>query len=314
MPWWKKPFTLILVPHDGSNTHSFTIKGLSFLLMTLFLSVIIGVGSFFFVYGMVTTSSSVKNEKLKEKLVKLRKQNRRYKTLNKNVASLQSKLKKTEKLQQSILRLSGLNSLNQPEDKSNSLEISETDSTKRKLEKTSKTIQNQSNRNDKLKSVKRFVKSRNKVLKHTPILWPVDGWLSSSYGLRKDPMGGKGQSFHEGVDLAAWHESPIRAPADGKVVQSNVKSGYGNTVKIKHKYGYKTVYGHLAERLVRAGETVQKGDLIGRVGSTGHSTGSHLHYEVRVNGNAVNPWPYLVQNYDSFESAIAQEAIAHAGN
>ncbi|MFB6347793.1 MAG: M23 family metallopeptidase [bacterium] len=146
------------------------------------------------------------------------------------------------------------------------------------------------------------------------MLWPVEGWLSSSYGYRKDPMGGKGKSFHEGVDLAAWYESPVRSPAAGTVEFSGRKGGYGKVVKIRHEYGYTTLYGHLASRTVEEGEQVKKGTLVGRVGSSGHSTGSHLHYEVRINGKAVNPWPYLVQHYDSYKTAKAREASTNVRN
>ncbi|MFB6226853.1 MAG: M23 family metallopeptidase [bacterium] len=127
-------------------------------------------------------------------------------------------------------------------------------------------------------------------------------------------MGGKGKSFHEGVDLAAWYESPVRSPAAGTVEFSGRKGGYGKVVKIRHEYGYTTLYGHLASRTVEEGEQVKKGTLVGRVGSSGHSTGSHLHYEVRINGKAVNPWPYLVQHYDSYKTAKAREASTNVRN
>jgi murein DD-endopeptidase MepM/ murein hydrolase activator NlpD len=315
MPWWQKPFTLILVPHDGSDTVSVTVKGLTVCLISLLLSVAVGIGSFFTLSAFTHDTSQELRSKVKQKLAKLQKQNRRYRRLSKSVSTLQKKLRKTEKLHLSILKLNGLNELAySSEKKLNSISITNVDNTASKIEKTHKSIRRQIKRNQKLKTIKRFVKNRNEVLEKTPVLWPVDGWLSSSYGMRQDPMGGKGRSFHEGVDLAAWHQSPVRAPADGTVVFSGRKGGYGQTVRIRHEYGYTTLFGHLSERLVEEGDPVTKGRLIGRVGSTGHSTGSHLHYEVRINGKAVNPWPYLVQEYDSFQSVIDQEAISDAGN
>jgi len=156
-------------------------------------------------------------------------------------------------------------------------------------------------RNQQLKRLKKFVQSRNKVFRHTPTLWPTEGWLSSPYGYRKDPMGGKGKSFHEGVDIAAWQGTPVRATADGKVVFSGRKSGYGNIISIRHEYGYKTLYGHLSKRLVEEGQRVTKGMAVGRVGNTGHSTGSHVHYEILVNGKIIDPWPYLVEQFQSYK-------------
>lgn len=304
MPWWRKPFTLIVVPHDGSNTRSVTVNGVGIAFICLVFATLIGFSAFF-LSGFTPEQSSSDTKELKQKLAQLREQNRRYKKLHGAVDSLRQKLRKTHELQNSILKLSGFS---EDQIHSSTLNLSELASgegttTKAKLSRTKRSIQDQINSNKQLKKIKKFVKNRNKVFRHTPMLWPVEGWLSSSYGYRKDPMGGQGKSFHEGVDLAAWYESPVRAPAAGTVVFSGRKVGYGKVVKIRHEYGYTTLYGHLAERTVQDGEKVRKGTLIGRVGSSGHSTGSHLHYEVRVNDRAVNPWPYLVQHYDAYKSA-----------
>lgn len=169
-------------------------------------------------------------------------------------------------------------------------------------------------RNHRLDKLREFVRSRNKVFRHTPMLWPVEGWLSSPYGYRQDPMGGRGRSFHDGVDVAAWHGSPVRSSADGKVIFVGRKGGYGKVVKIRHEYGYTSLYGHLSRRLVQNGEEVRKGQVIGRVGSSGHSTGSHVHYEVRVNNRPINPWPYLVQHFETYQAyAQLEGGSAHAG-
>ena len=315
MPWWQQPYTLMLVPHDGSDTQSVTIRGITVFILSVSLSLFIGFTSFMALSGFQTSKHTVATKDVREKIVKLREQNRRLKKLNQQVTTLQEKLNKSRKLHDSILKISGLGNLSEAQ-KQEILDerIQPGDNTGEKLQKTRNQVRSQVEHNQQLKAVKNFVKKRNRVFEHTPVLWPVDGWLSSNYGVRKDPMGGKGRSFHEGVDLAAWHRSPVRAPADGTVVQSGRNGGYGKTIKVRHEYGYTTLYGHLDERLVEEGESVTKGQLIGRVGSTGHSTGSHLHYEVRINGDAVNPWPYLVQEYESFESVIDREALNHAGN
>jgi len=118
---------------------------------------------------------------------------------------------------------------------------------------------------------------------------------SSSYGWRIDPFTG-GKAFHEGLDFSADIGTPIRAAADGIVTLAEVSGGYGNLVRIDHGSGLETRYGHASKLLVKAGDRVVKGQEIALVGNTGRSTGPHLHYEIRLNGNALDPRQYLQNN------------------
>jgi len=135
---------------------------------------------------------------------------------------------------------------------------------------------------------------RMSLLAATPDMMPIDGWFSHGYGWRKDPFTGKRQ-FHRGIDIVNHSGTPIHATADGVVSRATRVSDYGKTIDISHGYGFGTRYGHLSELLVRPGQRVKRGDVIGRVGSTGRSTGPHLHYEVFRDGRRVNPWKYLGQ-------------------
>lgn len=117
---------------------------------------------------------------------------------------------------------------------------------------------------------------------------PLNGRLSSQYGLRTHPILG-GTRFHDGVDLAAPAGTPIRATSDGVVERAAWTGGYGLMVEVNHGQGTETLYGHMERMAVSAGQSVKKGDVLGYVGSTGLSTGPHLHYEVRQSGHAVNP-------------------------
>ena len=122
---------------------------------------------------------------------------------------------------------------------------------------------------------------------------PVDvGWLSSKFGKRADPFTGK-QDFHEGMDFAAREGAEVLAVGDGVVTWSDKRSGYGNLVEINHGNGYVTRYGHNKSNLVEVGETVKKGQQIAMIGSTGRSTGPHVHFEVLRNGKSVNPAKYI---------------------
>ena len=134
-----------------------------------------------------------------------------------------------------------------------------------------------------------------------PVALPVSGSLPSAdlltryrmtsrFGYRRDPFGGGGE-FHPGVDLAAPAGSPVRATADGVVGRAGWNGGYGQMVALEQGNGVETRYGHMSRLAVVPGQQVRRGDVIGYVGSTGRSTGAHLHYEVRVNGRAVDPLP-----------------------
>ena len=134
--------------------------------------------------------------------------------------------------------------------------------------------------------------SRRVVLESAPAMWPVRGILSSGFGVRTSPFT-ETKVFHHGLDIIARQGAPVKAAAAGKVVRSGYESLFGNVVVLDHGHGYRTLYAHLGERRVAADEIVQKGNPVGTVGRTGRTTGSHLHYEVHVNGLPVNPFRFL---------------------
>lgn len=135
----------------------------------------------------------------------------------------------------------------------------------------------------------------------TPVGMPVKSAFrfTSGFGYRNDPKGA-GRRMHAGVDFAAGTGTPIYASADGVVTHAGWQSGYGRLVKIKHAYGIETRYAHLSKINVKVGERVSRGDRIGGMGATGRVTGTHLHYEVRLNGNPVNPMTYIKAGRDVF--------------
>jgi murein DD-endopeptidase MepM/ murein hydrolase activator NlpD len=128
--------------------------------------------------------------------------------------------------------------------------------------------------------------------KRTPAGMPAPGYISSNFGRRNDPFGG-GRAHHMGIDIDANSGDPITSAADGVVSYSGWRNGYGNTIEIDHGNGFKTLYAHNSSNLVKVGDVVRSGQLIGKVGSTGRSTGAHLHFEVTLNGRQVNPRQYL---------------------
>ena len=134
---------------------------------------------------------------------------------------------------------------------------------------------------------------------YTPTLWPVDGTLEGGFGGRRNPFGGAGYEFHSGQDIEAAWGAPVVAGASGRVSFVGWQSGYGQLVVVDHGGGLTTRYGHLSHIDVELNQTVSRAQLLGKVGSTGRSTGPHLHYEVRINDQPVNPLPYLLLSMKS---------------
>lgn len=140
--------------------------------------------------------------------------------------------------------------------------------------------------------IRRYVRKRSTLLASRPTVWPVRGWISSGFGDRNNPVTGKG-SFHSGVDIANDNGSPIRATADGTVSFAGWEGGYGKLVVLNHGNGFSTYYGHLSEIKAGVGQRVARGQVIGRMGATGNTTGPHLHYEIRLYGASVDPAKYM---------------------
>jgi murein DD-endopeptidase MepM/ murein hydrolase activator NlpD len=139
-----------------------------------------------------------------------------------------------------------------------------------------------------------------------PSIWPVEGRVGSSFGEREDPFNGEGK-FHSGIDIEAPYGTPVRASADGEATGESMGAGYGKQVVLNHGHDLLTVYGHLSAIAVLPGQHVTRGQVIGYVGQSGHATGPHLHYEVRVHNVPVNPHKYLRSTYE-------QVAGTDAGN
>jgi murein DD-endopeptidase MepM/ murein hydrolase activator NlpD len=131
----------------------------------------------------------------------------------------------------------------------------------------------------------------------TPSLWPVAGPITAGFGERLDPFNGEGE-FHKGIDISVAFGSPVHVTADGVIVAVETREGYGHLIVVDHGYGTTTWYGHLSGFNAEIGEQVHRGDTIGYSGTSGRSTGPHVHYEIRLNGAPINPWRYL--RFNSF--------------
>jgi len=149
------------------------------------------------------------------------------------------------------------------------------------------------NQTEGFESLLKYLEDQRNLLASTPAISPVRGWITSRFGYRISPFTGK-REFHKGLDIGARKKSPIIAAADGMITFVGNKGLLGRVVTINHGHGIVTRYGHIHKALTKRGNTVKRGDVIALVGNTGRTTGSHLHYEVMLNGIPVNPKKYIL--------------------
>ncbi len=147
---------------------------------------------------------------------------------------------------------------------------------------------------NRLSNVRRNVERQEALAAATPSIWPTFGWLTGTFGGRPDPFTGE-PAFHQGLDISTEKGREVYATANGTVESAQYTGDYGNLIVVRHNFGLATRYGHLSRFSVKPGASVQRGDVIGYVGSTGRSTGAHLHYEILANGKLINPLRLLTQ-------------------
>jgi len=139
----------------------------------------------------------------------------------------------------------------------------------------------------------------NKIIyniSYTPLGFPFAGRITSTFGHRENPFGGSNVETHKGLDIKGPVGAPVKAMAKGTVEFAGLRGGFGNCIMLKHGNGFETLYGHLSKILVQVGQKIDIGQSIGQIGSTGRSTGPHLHYEVHKNGQQINPETFLTLN------------------
>jgi len=147
---------------------------------------------------------------------------------------------------------------------------------------------------NRLSYVRRNVERQEALAAATPSIWPTFGWLTGTFGGRPDPFTGE-PAFHQGLDISTSKGREVYVTANGTVESAEYTGDYGNFIVVRHDFGLATRYGHLSRFSVKPGASVQRGDVIGYVGSTGRSTGAHLHYEILANGKLINPLRLLTQ-------------------
>lgn len=285
--------TIIFVPHARAKfrklrvSHRFLFSAASVLVSSLCLS------TFFSVQYFTTISQTQELSRLRTQNSELRQANEQF---SQSVSSLRGQLQSVEEKTRKLAIIAGVNPLqtapqggvggNRIDDRNPYSWPDDIDQIRYRSNELAENL-------DVLE--KQFV-ARNQLLSRIPSIAPVRGILTDGYGGRRDPFTGRAAS-HPAIDISSAHGQPILAPADAVVAKAENASGYGNVVYLSHGYGYSTRYAHLSRFNVKPGQRVRRGDVIGYVGSTGRSTGPHLHYEVRVNGQTANPLEYILDAY-----------------
>jgi murein DD-endopeptidase MepM/ murein hydrolase activator NlpD len=289
----KRYSTVIFVPHARAKfrklkvSHRLLFSILSLVTSSLCLSTFFSVQYF--------TSLTQTHE-----LSKLRHENRQLQTANeqfsKSVESLRTQLRTVEDRTRKLAIIAGINTLDEAsQGGTGGLRNEELSNNPYRDDVDKMTFRSHRLQKDLSVLEQKFV-AQSRLLSSTPSIAPVRGILTDGFGGRSDPFTGE-PGTHNAVDISSAVGQPVRSPADGIVVKAEWANGYGNVIYISHGYGYSTRYGHLSSYAVRPGARVKRGDVIAYVGSTGRSTGPHLHYEVRVNNNPVNPLEYILNAF-----------------
>ena len=277
-----KYHTVILVPHARAKLRKWRISNLQIALalgaFTLLTTASVLILVSFFTGGI----DSARVERLRRQNRELRQANA---TFEESITDLQGKLGDYESRTRKLAIVAGLDGLEGGEAGigGEAAEGADLDF----LEYRASRLDGRLDRvEDKLEERLRWISS-------VPSVAPVRGILTSGFGGRRDPVTGR-RSFHPAVDIAAPPGREVRSPADGIVTRAGRIGGLGNAVYVSHGFGITTRFGHMSRLAVRPGDRVKRGDVIGHVGSTGRATGYHLHYEVHVDGEPINPLAYIL--------------------
>ncbi|ACB86470.1 M23 family metallopeptidase [Natranaerobius thermophilus] len=304
-------FTIMLIPHSEKSSFSiklpiYVFQGLAFVLVLSVVLVINMVGNYMSMTDKATEAVELReeNRKQQEKIDKFAQKIESFEDEMKQIAKTEQRVREILDMEEvegdSLLAQEGGNE-SQSEKKilSSGQDLDDkafqASSTAEQAGYTIRKLAGQlPDKQIDMEELKEAAVEKEEERMHTPSKPPVNGRITSGFGTRSNPLTGR-REFHEGVDIAASHGTPVRAPANGQVVYRSYRGGYGNLIIIDHGYGYTTYYAHLSDFNVSRGEQVESGDIIGYVGNTGNSTAPHLHYEVHVNNSPENPREYMTE-------------------
>jgi murein DD-endopeptidase MepM/ murein hydrolase activator NlpD len=265
------PVSIMMVPHDSKKSINIKVPSIG-----IFISVFLWLAGSFYLGSLAIDAFEYQRMKLM-----VDQYNSQFTELKPTILML----KKAETEFKSLLSRGGKKEIlenvsdNKESEDSGSVDM---DSLKEEIKKSAESIA----------SVREFFREQRDIYLSTPTGWPVSGRITSPFGNRQSPRGG-GAQFHTGMDISIPSGTPVKATADGVVSFSGWLAGNGNLVVLEHGFGYSTCFAHNKSTVVKVGQKVKRGEVIAYSGSTGNSTGPHVHYEVWKNGKAVNPRTFL---------------------
>lgn len=289
----KRMYTVMVIPH--SEKPPITLKIPLILIQSIFVFITVMV-FFTILWGLQYSGMKKEMQELKTKALQAKALNKEFASMTEQVLDLQKQVELTKRAELNIKSLvsskpsQNINQISLHKDKSVSQVLAfSIGDTKKAVEQLKVTNSLQMS---KYQTLLKEIENRNKKLAHIPSIYPTWGRLTSRFGYRKDPLTGRGD-FHPGLDIANTVNTPVYATADGIIIRAGRNGGYGNQITINHGNGIITTYAHLLRISIKENDSAIKGQLIGFMGNTGRSTGPHLHYEVHVNNELVNPIEYL---------------------
>ncbi len=289
--------TILVIPQKKGRVVRFELSSLFVKIVLLFLGTMIaasvGISLDYFII-------KEKNQRLREYEKNIILQKFKIQEISNQLSDKHQQLENYEEFDRKLRLISGLQEsatrIRYIGRNGDQININESDSNAQKiLTKLKKTDFNSKLREISFFQLGAYLQEGKVRLARTPSIAPTKGYLSSRYGRRVDPFTGKKRAMHMGLDFANRQYTPIYAPADGVIVNTYVNGNLGEFLVIDHGYHIVTRYGHLSKYEVRVGQHIKRGDLIARMGNTGRSTASHLHYEILVNDQYVNPEKYLLE-------------------
>lgn len=261
------PITIMLIPHSNTRPFSLRIPSIGILV-----SIVLWLIGTVYVFSIAVDTFEYNRMKMRLNY---------YSSQFIDLRATMLALKKAEGEFRRLFSLGTKDRVLENVDTSDSGSI-DMETLKQHIEKTMETVGD----------IKDYLSQQKDLYMATPKGWPVDGNITSHYGKREHPKTGE-EDFHTGLDITSSPGNPVKATADGIVSFSGWSGGSGNLIVIEHGFGYSTCYAHNKMNAVSIGRRVKRGDIIAYLGSTGNSTGPHVHYEVWKNGRAVNPKSFI---------------------
>ncbi len=263
------PVSMMIIPHSNIKPLNFKVP-----LVGIFISIVLWVFGTIYIFSMVINSFEYRS--MGKKLNYYSQQFIEMKTTMSALKNSERELKRLLSHETKEKILENIDNLD-----AGSIEI-DIENLRRQTQETIKSVS----------GIKDYLRHQKDLYFAIPKRLPVKGWISSRYGKRKHPVTGK-NDFHTGIDISAFHGTPVKATSDGIVSFSGWGRGSGKVVVLEHGFKFSTLYAHNSKNIVKVGQKVKRGYIIGYVGSTGNATGPHLHYEIWKDGKPVNPNNYI---------------------